>query len=120
MTTTMLAAPPRGPSAQLPAPPSTADGWSIVWRGRVWRESELTGQHLATLALLTGSDDYETLDIDPRHGHQRLMQMIAAFVCVDETAGLADAGDAAEAITLAIQQVSKASADEILGALRLT
>lgn len=108
--------PPTGPAVGVAQPQS---GWAIFWRGRVFSEADLTGQHLATLALLTGTDDYEALDIDPRNGHQRLMQMIAAFLCVDDTSGLSDPATAGDAISKAISEVSKASADEILGALRL-
>lgn len=95
------------------------DAWSLHWRGRVFSESMVTGQHLATLALLTGSDDYANLDIDPRFGHQRLMQMLTVFVCIDavRTSGVTDADQVALLMADAIDEVSKASADELLGSL---
>jgi hypothetical protein len=114
-------------TATFPAPdPSTiAAGekpvaWSIVWRGLKFDESQLTGQHLSVLSLIVGSDDFSALDIDPRHGHQRLMMMIAAFVVV-EAAAVSEADGGAEAVEAlvaeAMQEVASASAEEILGAL---
>lgn len=105
----------------LPAPsgaPVVESGWELVWRGHTWREADLTGQHLSVLSLLSGSDDYETLDLDPRHGHQRLMMMLAAF---EATRGLdeADVEEVADTIARAQKQIAEASADEILGALKL-
>lgn len=105
--------PPTG--APVGAPSSA---WALFWRGRAYNESDLTGQHLAFLALLTGSDDYEALDINPLAGHQRLMQMLTAFVCVERTAGIDDPAMAGDEMAAAIQEVAKASVDEILGALR--
>lgn len=113
---------PTGPRADLPppAPPVAPEvpGWTIEWRGRRWHESDLTGKHLALYALLTGSDDYEALDINPLHGHQRLMQTITVLVAADDTIGVEDPGAAADVLTRTIDEVSGASADEILGALR--
>lgn len=107
-----LHAPPAPPTVAKPAPE-----WRIVWRGRTFCEVDLTGQHLSTLALLTGTDSYDSLDLDPRHGHQRLMQMICAFVAV-ESAETAEPDEVPGRMATAIEQVSKASADEILAALR--
>ncbi len=113
---TTLEAPNPITAVDLPRP----GAWSLHWRGKTFHESHVTGQHLATLALLTGSDDYESLDVDPRHGHQRLMQMLAACVCVDavRTSGVDDADQVAVIMASAIDEVSKASADELLGSLR--
>jgi len=90
-------------------------GWSLHWRGKVFTESMLTGQHLSVLALLTGTDSFESLDINPGSGHQRLMQLLAAFVAVD-TGATASGNDAV--LALAIAEISTASAEEIIGALR--
>lgn len=95
--------------------------WSIQWRGIVYGEADVTGQHLAVLALIAGTDDFESLDIDPRHGHQRLMMMIAAIVAVDAVEALGpDAGedDIAGQVARSVAEVSEASVEEILGALR--
>lgn len=110
-------------SRALPPPSGSplavaAAGWALFWRGRAFSESDLTGQHLAFLALLTGSDEYEALDINPLAGHQRLMQMLTAFVCVERTAGLDDPAKAGDEMAAAIKEIAEASADEILGALR--
>lgn len=108
---------------QAPNPTTVVDlprpgAWSLHWRGRTFRESQLTGQHLATLALLTGSDDFAALDVDPRHGHQRLMQMLMAFRTVEESAGVEDEDALAAVVAATISEVSTASVDEILGSLR--
>lgn len=113
---TILESPDTSTAVGLPRP----GAWSLHWRGRTFHESMLTGQHLATLALLTGSDDFEALDIDPRHGHQRLMQMLTVFVCIDavRTSGVDDADQVALMMAAAIDEVSKASVDELLGSLQ--
>jgi hypothetical protein len=112
---TLLEAPNPTTAVDLPRP----GAWSIEWRGRRWTDADVTGQHLATLALLTGSDDFESLDVDPRHGHQRLMSMLMALICVDRSQGVDDAEAVTEVMALALEEVAKASADEILGALVL-
>lgn len=111
---TILEAPNPSTSVDLPRP----GAWSLHWRGRVFRESDLTGQHLATLALLTGSDDFGALDLDPRHGHQRLMQMLMAFITVESAGDVADGDELADIIAAKINEVSRASVDELLGAIR--
>lgn len=103
--------------AELPRP----GAWSIQWRGNTYGEADVTGQHLAVLALIAGTDDFESLDIDPRHGHQRLMMMIAAVAAVASVEALgadADEGAVADQVAKAVAEVSAASVDEILGALR--
>ena len=82
-------------ATELPRPGE----WSIQWRGNTYGEADVTGQHLAVLALIAGSDDFESLDIDPRHGD-------------------ADEDDIAGQVAHAVAEVSAASVDEILGALR--
>jgi hypothetical protein len=115
MTATLTARPDATTGKDLPRP----GGWSITWRGTVYRDTDVTGQHLATLALISGTDDYASLDIDPRHGHQRLMMMLTAFVAVAATAGIdtADPDRIAAEIASAINGVSTATADDILGSL---
>lgn len=113
---TILESPDTATAVDLPHP----GAWSLHWRGLTFDESQLTGQHLATLALLTGTDDYESLDVDPRHGHQRLMQLLTTVVAVHavRSSGTDDADQVALVMADAINQVSSASVDEILGALR--
>lgn len=112
---TTLEAPNLTTAVDLPRP----GGWAIRWRGSRWTDADVTGQHLATLALLSGTDDFDSLDIDPRHGHQRLMSMLMALVCVQRAQGCIDVEDVTNTLAVALDEVSKASADEILGALVL-
>jgi hypothetical protein len=111
---TTLESPNPATAVDLPRP----GGWTLEWRGRKWTDADVTGQHLATLALLTGTDDYASLDVDPRHGHQRLMSMLMALVSVDRSQGMEDADAVAAMLTEVLQEISKASVDEILGALK--
>jgi len=93
--------------------------WVITWRGRVWHESDLTGKHLSVLSLIAGRDDFDTLEMDPRLGHQRLMMLIAALRCVEEAKATdaEDPDDVAALMAQCIEEVSEASVEEILGAL---
>lgn len=93
--------------------------WVLAWRGKKFAESDLTGQHLSVISLISGSDDFASLDVDPRHGHQRLMMVLAAFIAVDATASLGDVDEATVAglVAEAVESVSAASAEEILGSL---
>jgi hypothetical protein len=111
---TVLEAPDTSTGVDLPRP----GGWSLHWRGRVFRESDMTGQHLATLALISGRDDFELLDIDPRHGHQRLMSVLTAFVVVEASQSVADEDELAAVVASKVAEVAKASVDEILGAIQ--
>lgn len=121
---TIIEAPPTGSSIDLPPPTpptetavASPDGWAIVWRGHTYRESDLTGQHMSLLALISGTDDWETLDIDPRHGYQRLMNVLVAFEAARVAEGH-DSDSVVEVLARAVAEVAAASADEILGALR--
>lgn len=93
--------------------------WRITWRGSSWGESDLKGKHLAVLALMTGRDDWDALEIDPRNGHQRLMMMISALVTVDRTEGtdIEDPEVIATQLAESMSEVSEAPAEEILAAL---
>lgn len=110
---TILEAPTPGTAVDLPRP----GGWRIEWRGKSWTDADVTGQVLSTLAILSGTDDFNQLDIDPRHGHQRLMQMLMALVTVDRAEGLDDVDAVTGLLAESLSEVAKASADEILGAL---
>jgi hypothetical protein len=110
---TILEAPTAATAVDLPRP----GGWRITWRGKSWTDADVTGQHLATLALLSGTDDFAQLDIDPRHGHQRLMSMLMALVAVDRADGLEDVDAVTDLLAVALSEVAGAPADEILAAL---
>lgn len=110
---TITESPDLSTAVDLPRP----GAWSLHWRGRVFRESDMTGQHLATLALISGTDDFESLDIDPTNGHQRLMSVLTAFVVVDRVGGVDDVDAVTDIVSQAIAEVSAASVDEILGAI---
>ena len=94
--------------------------WRITWRGNTWTESDLLGRHLAVLAMINGRDDFTSIEIDPTQGHQRLMQMITAFVAVEAAESLGDDQDAdavAMTVAVALKEIADATVDEILGAL---
>lgn len=107
----MLAPPdPATIDRRLPEPGS----WRITWRGRVWHESDITGEHLALIALITGEDDWRALDlaeIDPKRGPYRLMLMITALVAV------ADRADDERKLARIIRDVREATVAELLDAL---
>lgn len=98
------------------APP--ARPWRLDWRGQSYAEGQLTGQHLSTLALLTGQDHYEALDLNPRAGHQRLMMVLTAFEVVRRVKLAADEADAEAIVAEVVADVAAAPAEEILAALR--
>lgn len=116
---TVLEAPPVGPPTDLPAPSTAANhpGWSIVWRGKTWHESDLRGQHLSVMALLQGRDDFDMLDMHPGAGFYRLMSMITVFAAVDASDDAAP-DEVDQKMALAIAEVADASAEKILGAFR--
>lgn len=98
---------------------ATEWAWRITWQGKSWTDADLTGQHLAALALISGDDRFESLQVSedeirayPALGHQRLMNMLGALVAVD----IAEAfnGDADE-LAAALAEISEAKADVILG-----
>lgn len=93
--------------------------WVLTWRGFQFREAQLKGKHLAIISLITGRDDFEQIEIRPDQGHQRLMMMIATIVASEraESAETADPDELATIVATAIDEVSSAGVDEILGAL---
>lgn len=99
-------------------------GWTISWRGRSWTDRDLTGQHLATLAILSGDDRFADLSITeaeiveyPRLGYMRLMNLLGALVSVAVTDGIDDPSEAQDAMTKSLTEIQSASADEILGSV---
>lgn len=78
---TTLAAPRPDTLVDLPAPRR----WVITWEGQRFTEQDVTGEHLAYIALLTGVDSWEHIaldELDPSIGPLRLMWLITAFVAV--------------------------------------
>lgn len=57
-------------------------GWQIVWGDRVWSENDLTGTHAALIVMLSGKDAWSLFD--PFAGPVTLMQILAAFISLDE------------------------------------
>lgn len=95
--------------------------WRITWDGKSWTDDDLTGQHLATLALISGDDRFEDLAITedevrtyPGQGYMRLLNMLSALVAVD-VAGELPIIEAQEAVVEALGRIHAASADDILG-----
>ena len=110
----MSFAPPTTP----PAPPTT---WSLDWRGSTYHESKMTGRHLSILALISGSESYNLVDLNPMSGHQQLMMAIAMFEVaarVDATE-LEDPDELQALVVGVMEEVAQAPAEEILGALRI-
>ena len=100
---------------------ATVAGWSLTWQGKTYADADLTGQHLAALALISGDDRFEQLAVTPQElsvypalGYMRLMNLLGAFVTVD-VANEYD-GDEAE-VASALEEIQKASADDILGSV---
>lgn len=103
---------------------AVATDWTIRWRGSEWTDADLTGQHLATLALISGDDRFEDLSIPeselrayPSLGYMRLMNLLCALVAVEACDGIDDPDVAQEAVARALSVIQSASADEILGAV---
>lgn len=102
-------------------PPPTADAaakWSLTWKGRTFHQDDLTGEHLAFLALLTGWDGWhhatpdDIADMNPATGPVRTMNLLAAFVCV------ADALEEPEQIAAVIQDIRATSVSDLLDSIR--
>lgn len=98
---------------------ATEWSWRITWQGKSWTDADLTGQHLAALALISGDDRFETLQVSedeirayPALGHQRLMNLLGALVVVDTADTF---GDDRDELAAALAEISEAKADEILG-----
>jgi len=99
--------------------------WQIEWRGRTWTDDDLTGQHLATLALISGDDRFESLQLTPdevvaypTEGYMRLMFMVSALAAVDACNSLDDDDEAQAATVRTLAAVQAATADEIIGCIK--
>lgn len=123
MTVTKTKAPPRKPKA----PPKTVEDWSwrITWRGQSWTDNDLTVQHLGVLALLSGGDEWTDLDLEAAleqarlevvDGYQRLVNMVCAFVIVDQVPDGLPEDAAHQRTVIAMNGVRKAPAVEMIGA----
>lgn len=106
---------------------ATATTWTISWEGRTWTDDDLTGQHLGTLAIISGDDRFQSLQIDeptmreyPKEGYMRLMNMLATLIAVDAVTDDMDDTRAAEALAQALKSVQQAKADDILDAVRFS
>ena len=115
MTTTMAWAPPASPN--LPA-------WTITWRGHSWADTDVTVEHLAALAVISGDDSFGSLNLNPvvirdypGEGYMRLVFMLSALAVVEACDGL----DGAEAEAMSVRvlsEIKKATADSVLGCIR--
>lgn len=113
MTMTELA-PPTSPN--LPA-------WTIRWHGHAWSDADLTVEHLAALAVISGDDSFGSLMLDPvvvrdypGEGYMRLVFMLSALAVVEACRGLE--GEEAQArSTFVLGEIQKASADLVLGCI---
>jgi len=88
--------------------------WQITWGDHTFTDLDITGEHTAVLALLTGVDSWEHLDLSemgPEIGPARLMWLITAWVAVAREA--AEAEDFAEII----KDVRETSVVELLNGL---
>lgn len=99
--------------------------WTISWGDQSWTDDDLTGQHLATLALISGDDRFESLSLTadevvdyPSEGYMRLMFMLSAFVTVHVCNGIDDDDAARDATATALADIQNATADEILGCVK--
>lgn len=99
--------------------------WRITWRGKQWTDLDLTVQHLGVLALLSGNDDWESLDVEHgiaaaragvMDGYMRLVNMLCAFAFVDRVPEGTPEDDAQELGAKAIDEVRKVTAVELLDA----
>lgn len=103
---------------------AVATDWTIRWRGCLWTDADLTGQHLATLALISGDDRFDDLSITeaevrayPSLGYMRLMNLLCALMAVEACDGIDDPDEAQQAIVEALAEIQAASAEEIIGAV---
>ena len=84
----------------------TAKTWSLTWGKKTWTEADLTGQHLTLIVMGLGGDSW---DISPVTGPVRLQAVLAAFITVDTGRDLTDV----------VQELNKAKALDLLGALSI-
>lgn len=113
MTATMLAP---------PAPPKLPD-WTIRWGGYSWADSEVTVEHLAVLAVISGDDSFGSLVLDPvvvrdypGQGYMRLVFMLSALAVVEACRGL-DGDEAAEMTARVMSGIQKSAAEVVLGCI---
>jgi hypothetical protein len=61
--------------------------WTLTWGERAWTAEDLTGRHLALIAVGLGTD---TWDISPTTGPVHLLAVLGACLAVDEGRELAE------------------------------
>lgn len=114
------------PKPRTPKPKPVDWTWKITWRGKSWTDADLTGQHLAVLVMMSGSDEWGQLSIpealakakaEVLDGFMRLFYMLAAFVVVDRVPDDTPEAEAHEMTVRALDEIRKASAEEIIGAI---
>lgn len=113
----------KAPAKRAPAKKAkTVAGWTITWRGQSWTDDDLTGLHLATLALISGDDRFEDLTITPEEvalypalGFMRAFNLLRTFVLVAALDGT-DGDEANEIDGRVLDELKAATADELIGA----
>jgi hypothetical protein len=119
----LLAPPDLDTRVELPRPDWS---WRITWRGRSWTDNDLTGQHVAVLAILNSRDDWADLNMTEAiheaitsviDGPLRLVNMIIALASVDRSPEGTPEDEAQEVTALTIQEVRAVPMVEIISAI---
>lgn len=99
------------------------NGWTIRWQGHTWTDQDVTVEHLATLAIISGDDSFGSLELTPDvikdypgEGYMRLVFMLSALAGVAACEGL-DGDEAQGELTIALADIQRASADSVLAAI---
>lgn len=57
--------------------------WSITWRGRTWRRSDMTVEHARIIGEFLGTDTWTWHALHPARGPLHLVAVVVACLCVD-------------------------------------
>lgn len=99
----------------LAAPePGARVRWEIHHEGKIWRETDIRGEHLAFIALMNGEDSWKMLDLettDPTVGPVRMMLMLTALLAVDR--GVHEPDELAKVMV----EVRRLTAEQLLASL---
>lgn len=94
--------------------------WRIEWQGQSYGWADLTVGHLALIALLSGTDEWESLDprwIDPTSGYMAAAYMLTAFLAQERvTDGMTD-DEAAAVMAQVYAEVSAVKASALADAV---
>ena len=97
--------------------------WTIRWAGHEWTPNDLTGQHLAALAIISGDDSFGSLELTPdtmigypAQGYMRLMFMLSALAGVTACEGL-EGDEAAGMMGRVLASIQAATAEDILASI---